>query len=118
MFGATRTREEGRESCEGGEGVRCEGEGCEGVRCEGVGCEGVTVRGGEEEDDRGFEYTTTANIARHLRSETNRGTYNVHMYMYEVHYIIEAVYCVQCNVYNTVECSSHRLMHLWQHIPN
>ena len=85
MFGAPRTREDGRESCEGGEGVRgegvrCEGVRCEGVRCEGVGCEGVTVRAGEEEDERGFEYTTTANIARHLRSETNRGTctYNVH----------------------------------------
>ena len=80
MFGATRTREDGRESCEGGEGVTGEGEGCEGVTGEGVRCEGVTVKAGEEEDERGFEYTTTANIARHLRSETNRGTctYNVH----------------------------------------
>ena len=27
----------------------------------------------EEGEGRGFEYTTTANIARHLRSETRRG---------------------------------------------
>ena len=52
VIGPPRVRKEGEsEGSEGGGGGEVEGEG----------------------DERGFEYTTTANIARHLRSEHTAG---------------------------------------------